>query len=330
MANASGRRPSIPRKLSDEVLYKCAFRCCVCRIHRARPQLHHIDGDPGNNTAENLAPLCSNCHSAAHTRSTVTQNLTPARIGAFKKRWEAEIAEKATRRMLAGAAAELESRLWAYFDFSRLLELHGRHCASGSGRMALSKLQRAGVVDENGFPIKGRENPRSARSVFETLADNHSHAVRQAFSLVTDELIQTAPPVDLERVWTPRRLRSRVQTGTLAFLSCGMNFKTIRKTGMRENRRIQRRAQQIELLTEINTWNVYSNSALTVHFRGRSRVAALLLIRSIEPSESSQRTLVEVKATTLALGVGFPSDFDRTPTIALISESEEVDLTDDE
>jgi Zn finger protein HypA/HybF involved in hydrogenase expression len=57
------------------------YRCEECGLSDWREQplaleLHHVDGDTDNNTAENLKLLCPNCHSQTHTfrRRNVAKN----------------------------------------------------------------------------------------------------------------------------------------------------------------------------------------------------------------------------------------------------------------
>ena len=54
------KRTSAPRATADAVLKEFRNRCAICG--RYEPQLHHIDQNPSNNAAENLIPLCPNCH----------------------------------------------------------------------------------------------------------------------------------------------------------------------------------------------------------------------------------------------------------------------------
>jgi hypothetical protein len=54
------KRNSPSNSLSESVLREFRHRCAVCGRHS--PQLHHIDEDPSNTVAENLLPLCPNCH----------------------------------------------------------------------------------------------------------------------------------------------------------------------------------------------------------------------------------------------------------------------------
>jgi len=59
-------RTKIPKKIEhlvkDECLHACANPKCRQWISSAH-EIHHIDGDPGNNALENLILLCSSCHS---------------------------------------------------------------------------------------------------------------------------------------------------------------------------------------------------------------------------------------------------------------------------
>ena len=78
-------RTPIPEDLKSDILSKSNNRCCICQtpfIH-----FHHIDEDPSNNIFDNIAPLCPNCHSQAHSHSALTVNLTPSRLKAVRDRW---------------------------------------------------------------------------------------------------------------------------------------------------------------------------------------------------------------------------------------------------
>ena len=55
-------RTQIPDGLAAEVLFAADHICCVCRERGKETQIHHIDENPSNNTFENLAVLCPQCH----------------------------------------------------------------------------------------------------------------------------------------------------------------------------------------------------------------------------------------------------------------------------
>jgi len=75
----------VHEELKAEILSRSNNRCCVCQTPFV--QLHHIDEGPSNNEIDNLAPLCPNCHSQAHSKSMLTTNLTASRLKVLRDRW---------------------------------------------------------------------------------------------------------------------------------------------------------------------------------------------------------------------------------------------------
>jgi hypothetical protein len=140
--------------------------------------------------------------------------------------------------------------------------------------------------------------------------------LQRYYASKVEEVIANAPILDLDNIWGVRKLRHLLFPGALAFINRGFTFKTTRKVGEREWRLVHCHSKRVELNFEIDTWNAYSNSSLTLHFRGRSVIAVLLMIRSIEQS-SEKATGLTLKATPVALGTGFWPDHDRTPDVAL-------------
>lgn len=86
-------RKSIPTELANQVLYDAHMTCCVCRVGQKNVQLHHIDSDPSNNIAINLAPLCLECHDKAHSKNAQTRNLTPELVRKYKTEWEKRVSK---------------------------------------------------------------------------------------------------------------------------------------------------------------------------------------------------------------------------------------------
>jgi hypothetical protein len=76
-------------ELSARVMYASDRQCCICRDGNLRTQIHHIDGDHSHNVFENLAVLCLDCHSQAHSKEAFVRNLTPAMIQLYNQSWRA-------------------------------------------------------------------------------------------------------------------------------------------------------------------------------------------------------------------------------------------------
>jgi len=82
MANT---RVPVPEATRLGVIAASNNRCCVCQTPFV--VIHHVDEDPSNNDIDNLAPLCPNCHSQAHSTSKLTINLTASRLKELRERW---------------------------------------------------------------------------------------------------------------------------------------------------------------------------------------------------------------------------------------------------
>jgi len=78
-------RASVSETTRLEVISKCNNRCCICQTPFI--VIHHLDEDPSNNELDNLAALCPNCHSQAHSSNQLTANLTAPRIAVLRDKW---------------------------------------------------------------------------------------------------------------------------------------------------------------------------------------------------------------------------------------------------
>ncbi len=59
-------RKAIPEKTRKKLLVYCGHECCIPTCNkRRRNEIHHINGDPGDNRWENLIPLCPTDHEDA-------------------------------------------------------------------------------------------------------------------------------------------------------------------------------------------------------------------------------------------------------------------------
>jgi len=83
------KRPPIPEKTVNKVLYESAMNCCICRDKNQAVIVHHIEkySESHSHDEDNLVVLCPNHHGEAHTKRELQQNLTPERLRDFKQRW---------------------------------------------------------------------------------------------------------------------------------------------------------------------------------------------------------------------------------------------------
>ncbi len=83
-------RPSVPQRISNQVLFQNRPRCCVCHEPRKPVHIHHIDNNPANNRPNNLAVLCLDHHSDVTGAQGLGHNYTVGEIRLYKEAWEAE------------------------------------------------------------------------------------------------------------------------------------------------------------------------------------------------------------------------------------------------
>lgn len=82
IVRAMGKRKAVPVDVRQVVLHECGYKCGnpACR-YILTLDMHHIEyvSEGGTNTAENLLPLCGNCHNLHHRRE-----IPPESIRAWK------------------------------------------------------------------------------------------------------------------------------------------------------------------------------------------------------------------------------------------------------
>ncbi len=103
----NSRRP-IPRDTERNVLFRNQSVCCVCQ--KRGVQIHHIDGNPSNNSPSNLCVLCIEHHAEASSTSAMVKGLSSSLLRQYKKAWEASVTVKyqvaATKRTEHSSSVE--------------------------------------------------------------------------------------------------------------------------------------------------------------------------------------------------------------------------------
>lgn len=82
------KRAQVPRNIADELLFRNRHTCCICRSSGKHVQIHHIDGDPSNNTFSNLAVLCLDCHSKVTSEEGLGREYSVGELRKYKREWE--------------------------------------------------------------------------------------------------------------------------------------------------------------------------------------------------------------------------------------------------
>jgi len=80
-------RIGIPVDLANEVMFASDNTCCVCRERGKAVQVHHIDEDPSNNVAINLALLCLECHNDTQLKGGFGRKLNASLVTRYRNEW---------------------------------------------------------------------------------------------------------------------------------------------------------------------------------------------------------------------------------------------------
>lgn len=83
----SDRRP-IPDDLRDRLLTANRHTCCICHEPRQPVEIHHINSNPGENSWDNLAVLCRNCHGLVSANGNLGRRYTAGEVRRYKAEWE--------------------------------------------------------------------------------------------------------------------------------------------------------------------------------------------------------------------------------------------------
>jgi hypothetical protein len=164
----------------DAVLREFNHRCAICGADR--PQIHHIDENPGNNDLENLLPICPNCHLTDQHNPTVPAD--PEKLALFRRykdpailapefeplfarmRFLAWIADSEDTEELEKKARELEDFV-SYLEmgefYSRLILEHLEASSRGRVRVIGGGPDPGGEEADRKFEVNYRQQLRSAQ-----------------------------------------------------------------------------------------------------------------------------------------------------------------------
>jgi hypothetical protein len=90
-------RKKIPSKLETEILFLNDRKCCICKDPNKRVQIHHIDGNPNNNTQNNLAVVCAEHQDEIHKSGGITKGISPTLVKKYKLEWESTVRSQRTQ-----------------------------------------------------------------------------------------------------------------------------------------------------------------------------------------------------------------------------------------
>jgi hypothetical protein len=84
----------VPVDIADEVLFRSDRTCCHCQERGKSIQIHHIDGNPENHHADNLAVLCLECHHQTQISGGFGRKLKPSLIVKYRDDWYGRVRKR--------------------------------------------------------------------------------------------------------------------------------------------------------------------------------------------------------------------------------------------
>jgi hypothetical protein len=100
---------SIQSAVSAHILFLSDRTCCVCRSPGKPVQIHHLDGNPRNNSTENLSVLCFDCHRETQIRGGFDRKLDSEQVVLYRNDWHALVAARRASQEAMAAQADAES-----------------------------------------------------------------------------------------------------------------------------------------------------------------------------------------------------------------------------
>src|SRR5262245_16251026 len=80
-------RTPIPDEVAADILYQHDRTCCVCTEPGKAIQIHHLDEDPSNHSADNLAVLCLQHHEETQIRGGFGRKLRDVDVRKHRNEW---------------------------------------------------------------------------------------------------------------------------------------------------------------------------------------------------------------------------------------------------
>jgi hypothetical protein len=282
-----------------KLLYDAARTCCVCRTPQFPVEVHHIDQDPSNNVEDNLIVICKNCHGEAHTKHSLSKNLTPVHLKYSKKRWLAEVAERSANAMLP--SSNIHQAMWTFINHEKLPRLLKAKNLSFPSQI-FNFLQQRKSIDQDGVPIFEKEAPNSPLATIYNHFDwDTSQKIHNMYMGAVDELITSSNPLELGALWTRTDFKKIVTPGSLCFAMRGFKFRRLNIIDREETRFVYARARGIEIRFHANTRHMFGDSALYSNFVGNNLTAVLLLAKNLEIIDGN----LVLHSTPIAMGAGF-------------------------
>ncbi len=319
-------RPPIKKTTINKLLYKCACTCAVCRDKNNPIIIHHIIewSKSRNHSEDNLVVLCLNCHSKAHSKNTISMNLSASKLRVFKKEWEANVRKFESDALFTRSSWQMMGGLWDYFNHNRIIDTAGEIGVDVKSASNYQALVCAGTISNDGSyiwpPSVPLTNKNSIRYIYDNSLPGFNRSLRNFYSSLVKQILEQTQWLDVSAIF--KKSTAQLLDGYPIIAATGaFRFKNTRKTNTGPGQIINgyRTARGLRVEFSVDAWETTSQSANGVNLSGIWRCTCILLVRSITRTEK----LTTVHCTCLAIGTGFTEFMSPVPGIAYRDEEEE-------
>ncbi|MBK9273728.1 MAG: HNH endonuclease [Flavobacteriales bacterium] len=270
-------RPPIPPETMAQLLYESRWTCCVCRDRTKSVIVHHLEEwhDSRDHSEGNLVVLCLQHHDEAHTKRTLSLNLTIDRIREMKKLWLEQV-RLADTQTIIGLGASNPSR-WFYFNHARIFDLFlARGIGIEHNGVTATVMMRGLINDLGTFGI-----PSDDKHHIYNFGDGH--LLYQYTANMFDRLLSDTVLLDLTDKFNKTDIKALLKPGMFIALQAAFYFsrEKVPTKGPGQVRKAHYRRDGIELAFEFDAYEVTSMSAWAVHLSGHKVALPIGQVTSI-------------------------------------------------
>ena len=314
----SGERPPISESTLINLLWRNRRTCCVCRHHNKSIIVHHIEewSVSRDHSIKNLAVLCLDCHDLAHTKKSLSQNLTPKELRENKNRWESIVSEKDIQTLFNLKKSKNSAR-WDWINCRRVFELFEKLGFTISNLSEYNNLKQDGFIDERGFITDNLKwnIDKNRRHYFLDFGDSFN--ISRYLDSILEVVLQNIPVIDITPILNKRsELRALVEMGSFISIQAPFYFSTIEDGpfDVDEVKKAYYRGYNLRVEFTFQPWYCTSSSAKYGAMSGRHVQTVFGFVRDISIYDDE----LIISLSCLGAGTGFKrhenrikSNFDR-------------------
>ena len=314
------KRPPIPAKTLHIVLFGSAYTCCICRDKSHPIIVHHLIewAVSRNHNISNLSVLCLNCHAKAHSKSTISLNLTPERIRKAKATWEKTVRKNELRDLFTKSSWNLLSGIWDYFNHSRIIDTICQLGIDPTKVAGYNVLYANGSINSDGsyvWPAPPAPCMEKLQFMYQGGIPGMANTLQNFYANLVRKILESTKFVDLTYNFRKSAALNLLHINDFICVTGGHRFKSfhnIQTLGPGQMREGYRQANGLRIAFKFDAWETTSSSSHNVHLRNMWRCTTISIVRSI----SLGKKMHTVDCTCLAIGTGFTEYRGKIPSIA--------------